>query len=150
MANIIRTDPFQELVRFDPFRGMEGVGWPPLRRFLRELPSLPAEPAIKLEVTEDDKAFKVKAELPGVKKDDIAVEVEGDQVSISAEVKRETEEKEGEKVVHSERYYGKQYRSFTLGREIAADKVEAKFADGVLDLTLPKASGNGGRKIAVQ
>ena len=147
MANITRTDPFQELVRLDPFREMEGFGFPSLRRLFREMP---AEPTIKLDLTEDDKAYKVKAELPGVKKDDIDVEVEGNQVSIAAEVKRESEQKEGEKVVHSERYYGKQFRSFTLPRDIAAGKVEAKFADGVLELTLPKANGNGGQKIAVQ
>ena len=57
--------------------------------------------------------------------------------------------KEGEKVVHTERYYGRQYRSFTLPREVAAGKVEARFNDGVLELTLPKAEGNGSRKIAI-
>ena len=147
MANITRADPFQELVRFDPFRDLEGFGFPALRRLMREV--APAEPVIKLDVSEDDKAYKVKAELPGVKKDDIDVEVEGNQVSIAAEVKRESEQKEGEKVVHTERYYGRQYRSFTLPREVAAGKVEARFNDGVLELTLPKAEGNGSRKIAI-
>lgn len=148
MPNIIRTDPIAELARFEPFRDLEDfVPWPRLRRWLHEMP---AEPAIKLEVTEDDKAYRVKADLPGVKKEDIAVEIEGNQVSLTAEVTREKEEKKGETVVHSERYYGKQYRSFTLGRDIDRKKAEAKFENGVLELTLPKSNGGGAAKLEVK
>ena len=75
-----------------------------------------------------------KAEIPGVKKEDIHVAIDGNQVSIEAEVKRETEEKKGEKVVRSERYFGKQYRSFTLATDIDAAAAAAKYADGVLEL----------------
>ena len=144
MANLIRFDPFKELTRFDPFAG---TAWPRLRRMFDEAP---AEPAIKIEVTEDEKAFQVKADMPGVKKEDIEVQVDGDEVSLSAEVKREKEEKKGETVVHSERYYGRQYRSFTLGQNIDRAKAEAKFENGVLTLTLPKAGGAQGEKIAVK
>ena len=144
MANITRFDPFKELTRFDPF----GESWPRLMR--RWLPEVPTEPTIKIDVTEDEKAYHVKAEMPGVKKEDIDVQVDGNEVSLSAEVKRETEEKKGETVVHSERYYGRQYRSFTLDKGIDRTKAEAKFADGVLDLTLPKAQAPKGDKIAVQ
>ncbi|HXZ49456.1 MAG TPA: Hsp20/alpha crystallin family protein [Usitatibacter sp.] len=149
MANITtRNDPYQEIARFDPFRDFESFfGLPRLRRWLTEVPT---EPTIKLDVTEDDKAFHVKAEMPGVKKEDINVEIEGNQVSLTAEVKRETEEKKGETVVHSERYYGKQYRSFTLGKEIDRKKAEAKFENGVLELTLPKDGGTTTQRIAVQ
>ncbi len=149
MANIVsRNDPFQELARFDPLRDFEGFfGLPRLRRMMAQMP---AEPSIRLDVTEEEKAYKVKADLPGVKKEDIAVEIEGNQVSISAEMRREKEEKEGEKVVHSERYYGKQYRSFTVEKEIDREHAEAKFQDGVLQLTLPKRNGGTAQKIAVQ
>jgi HSP20 family protein len=146
MANITRTDPFREIARFDPFREAFPA-WGRLRRLFDELP---AEPAIKLDVAESDKAYTVKAELPGVKKEDIAVEVDGNQVSITAEVKREKEEKKGEEVLHSERYYGRQFRSFTLGREIDRTKVEAKYADGVLELTLPKNGKVPTARIAIQ
>jgi len=148
MTNITRFDPFKEMTRFEPFRELEGfAAWPrSLRRLFEDVPT---EPNIKLDVSEDDKAYMVKAELPGVKKEDIAVEVEGNQVSISAEVKRETEEKKDEKVVHSERYYGRQFRSFTLGREIDRNKVEAKFANGVLELTLPKSGVPAPQRIAI-
>lgn len=149
MTNIIRTDPLQELARFEPFRDFESFApsWQPLRRWLRELE---AQPSIKLDVTEDEKAYQVKAELPGVKKEDIVVEIDGNQVSLSAEVKRETTEKKGENVVHSERYYGMQSRTFTLGCEIDRKAAVAKFQDGVLELTLPKSGAATSQRIAVQ
>lgn len=149
MGNLIKTDPFQEIMRFDPFRDFEGFtpSWPRLRKMFE---GMPVEPTIKLDVTEDDKAFHVKADLPGVKKEDISVEVEGNQVTLTAEVKRETEEKKDEKVVHSERYYGKQFRSFTLGQDIDRDKVEAKFAEGVLEITLPKNGTTPASRIAIK
>jgi HSP20 family protein len=131
----------------DPFRDFEGpLAWPRLRAWLRELPG---EAAIKLDVTEDDKAYHVKADLPGVKKGDIAVEIDGNQVSLTAEVKRATEEKK-ENLVHSERYYGRQYRSFTLGQDIDAKTAEAKFTDGVLDLTLPKTTVASSKRVTIQ
>lgn len=150
MANIVtRNDPFQELARFDPFRDFEGF-FPMPRGMRRWMAEMPAEPSIKLDITEDDKAYHVKAELPGVKKEDIAVEIDGNQVSLAAEVKRETEKKEGESVVHSERYYGRQYRSFTLDKDIKRDKVEAKFDNGILELTLPKDGGKPAQRIEIQ
>ena len=112
-------------------------------------PLIPAEPAIKLEVTEDDKAYHVKAEMPGVKKEDIAVDVDGNQVSLAATLKRQTDEKK-ENVVHTERYYGRQFRSFTLGQDIDAKAVKAKFAEGVLDLTLPKSGVASSTRVAIQ
>jgi HSP20 family protein len=149
MANIVRNDPFRDLARFDPFREFEGGLWglPRLRRWLTELP---AEPTIKLDVTEDDKAFHVKADMPGVKKEDIDIKIDGNQVSLSAELQRETEEKKGEAVLHTERFYGKQFRSFTLASEIDDKKAEAKFTDGVLELTLPKCAAPAQKKVLVQ
>jgi HSP20 family protein len=145
MSNITRTDPFREFALRSEFEGFPSLG-----RLRRMFGDLPAEPTIKVEVTEDERAYKVKADLPGVKKEDIAVEVDGNQVSISAEVKREKEEKEAGEVVHSERYYGKQFRSFSLGRDIDRKKVEAKYADGVLELTLPKNDATATGKIAIK
>jgi HSP20 family protein len=147
MTNVVRTDPFQELARFDPFRELEMVA--PWNRFRRWMQELPGEPVMKLDVVEDEKAFKVKAELPGVKKEDISIEVEGNQVSIAAETKRETEEKKGETVVHSERYYGRQSRSFILSSDIDRDNVQAKFTDGVLELTLPKTAAGKTQRITI-
>ena len=108
------------------------------------------EPRIKVDVSEADAAYSVKAEIPGVKKDDIHVAIDGNQVSIEAEIKKEKEEKKGEKVVRSERYFGKQSRSFTLGHDIDAGKAEAKYADGVLELKLPKKSNGSSKELKVQ
>lgn len=140
MANITRYSPFDVL--FDELaRGF----------WVKPLP-IPggAELKMKLEVKEDDDAYKVQAEIPGVKKEDIQVEVDGDQVSIRAEVKQEKEEKKGEKVLHSERYYGMVSRSFTLPSEVDEKATEARYRDGVLELTLPKKKGGGGKRIAIQ
>lgn len=147
MANITRSDPFRGVARFEPFRELEGFpAWSRVRRLFDDLPDEPA--TIRIDVTEDEKCYVVKAEIPGVKKEDISVEVEGNQVSIAAEVRRETEQKKGE-VVHSERYFGRQFRSFSLGRDIDRKKVQAKYAEGVLELTLPKNGAPVAEKIAI-
>src|SRR5487761_2477511 len=99
MANITRFDPFNEIARFDPFGDIDDMfkGFM-LRPVYR---GMGAEPQIKLDVSEEDKAYLVKAEIPGVKKEDIHVSIDGNQVSISAEVKKEKEEKEGKKLLRS-------------------------------------------------
>jgi HSP20 family protein len=148
MTNITRMDPMQELNRFEPFWNLESLI--PFPRMTRWMKDMPAEPVIKLDVTEDEKLYHVKADIPGVKKEDIRVEIDGNQVSLTAEVKRETEEKKGETLVHSERYYGKQFRSFTLEQEIDRTKAEARFVDGVLELTLPKTGAAPAQRITVQ
>ena len=145
MANITRYDPFREITRFDPFRNFDDL----FKGFLVRPVSRELEPEIKMDVSEDDKAYTIRAEIPGVKKEDIKVSVDGNQVSISAEVKKEKEEKEGKKVVHSERYYGKASRSFTLDHDVDPDAAKAKYSDGVLELTLPKKAGTAGKELTV-
>jgi HSP20 family protein len=149
MVNITRFDPLSDLVSFVPFGNFEDFfRVPRMRSLVRDLP---AEPGIKMDVAEDDEAYHVKAEVPGVKKEDIHVSVEGNQVSITAEVKKEKEEKKGETVLRSERYYGMQSRSFTLMHDVDQDKAEAKYQDGVLDLTLPKkVNGGAVKQLAVK
>ncbi|MES2237779.1 MAG: Hsp20/alpha crystallin family protein [Pseudomonadota bacterium] len=147
MANITRFNPFNELARLDPFADMgDFFNGFTLRPVLR---NFEIEPQIKLEVSEEDKAYRVKAEIPGVKKEDINVTVDGKQISISAEVKKEKEEKEGEKVIRSERYYGKVSRSFSLDQEVDESATQAKYTDGVLEMTLPKKSGTITKKVTV-
>ena len=144
MSNITRFDPLSDLVSFAPFRNFEDFfRVPRMRSLVRDLP---AEPEIKMDVSEDDKAYHVKAEVPGVKKEDIHVAVEDNQVSITAEIRKEKEEKNGETVLRSERYYGMQSRSFTLMHHVDQGKAEAKYHDGILELTLPKKSNGGAAK----
>jgi len=116
--------------------------WKPLRE------SRDAAP-IKVDVVETNGAFVVKAEVPGVSKDDIHVTIEGNQVTIAAEVKRESEKKDGERVLRSERYFGAVYRSFVLPVEIDENASNAKYEGGVLELTLTKKPAVSGRKLSI-
>jgi HSP20 family protein len=146
MANITRFDPFTELARFEPFHDLESALRLP-RSFWRNMPEAPE---IRMDVSEDDKAFRIKAEIPGVKKEDIKVSIDRNQVSISAEVRREEEKKKGESVIRSERYYGNQFRGFTLQQDIDEDKAEAKYDNGILELMLPKKEATIVKQVAVK
>lgn len=95
-------------------------------------------PAIRIDVTESDAAYVVKADLPGMRKEDIHVEIEGAQVMISAETKKEVAPVREGRVLRSERTAGFASRVFTLGFEIDRSKATAVYLDGVLTLTLPK------------
>ena len=148
MANITHFDPFADMTRFDPFRDLEDVFRVPRMRALWR--NLPEEPQIKMDVTEENGVYRVKAEIPGVKKEDIKVSIDGNDVSISAEVKKEKEEKKGERVIRSERYYGSQSRGFTLQHDIDQGKAEAKYEDGVLELTLPKKEVTSAKQVAIK
>ena len=141
MANVTRYDPFGDLV--DDF--LKGF-------FVRPITAEGATgaPRLKVEVSEQAESFKVQAEIPGVKKDEIQVAIDGDQVSITAEVRKEKDVKEGERVIHSERYYGKVARAFRLGHEIDEANATAKYTDGVLELVLPKKRTQSARQLNVQ
>ena len=104
---------------------------------------------LKLDVSEDETNYVVRADVPGVKKEDIKVDIDGNHVSITAEMKRTKEEKKGETVVHSERYEGKVFRSFTLDRNVDEANAQAKYSDGVLELTLPKKGNGNGKRLTV-
>ena len=139
MSNIVRRDPFDVAFR-DFFRNM-----------LRPIPyDLEATaPESRLDLKETDKAYNVHAEIPGVKKEDIEVSIDGNVVSIRAEVKQEKEEK-GETMLRSERYYGSVARSFTLATDVDEKTATASYTDGVLELTLPKKAGSASRRLQVQ
>jgi len=147
MANITRFDPFEDLARFQPlapfddfFKGFRMRPW---------VSDVDVEPRIKVDVAEEEKSYAVKADIPGVKKEDIHVAIDGNQVSIEAEVKKEKEEKKGEKVVRSERYYGSLYRSFSLGHDVDESAATAKFTDGTLELVLPKKATSAVKTLAI-
>lgn len=137
MANITRIDPFDDLFRGFFVRPVEFNGAPV------------QPPSIKMDVKEQGDNYLVHAELPGVKKEDIHVVVDGNQVSLSAETKQEKEIKEGEHVLRSERYFGKVSRSFQLDHDIDDSKAVAKFTDGVLELTLPKRAAGQTKRLTI-
>ncbi len=105
---------------------------------------------IRLDVVENDKAFKVLADLPGVKKEDINVRIDGNRVHIDAEARREKDVKEKGKVLRSERYYGTVSRVFTLSQDVDDTRAVAKYDNGVLTLDLPKKAGAAAKKLAIQ
>jgi HSP20 family protein len=138
------VDSFKDIMNIPMLSGWdelfkEGGIFQPMRSFV-------ASQGIKVDVIEADKAYSVKAELPGVNKEDIKVSVYGNQVIISCDVKKQTEEKQGEKVIRSERYSGQLYRNFTLAHEINDKETTAKYHDGVLELYLPKKADAAGVK----
>lgn len=147
MANISRFDPFS-LARVDPFSDLDDL----FKGFFVRPVLFEGQPQmqIKIDLKEDDNAYTVHADIPGVKKEDIQVSIDGNQVSISAETKMEKEEKKGEKVLRSERYCGKVARSFTLTHDVDEAKAQAKYSDGVLELTLPKKAVSPAKKLAIQ
>ncbi|MBU1237765.1 MAG: Hsp20/alpha crystallin family protein [Gammaproteobacteria bacterium] len=137
MASLTRYDPLDDF-----FRGF----------FVHpvEMGNVPEAPTVKIDVKEQDNAFVVHAEMPGINKDDIHVNIDGPTVSISAERKQEKEVKEGERVLRTERYFGKVSRSFQLGQDIDDGKASAKFTDGVLELTLPKKAATQAKRLTIQ
>jgi HSP20 family protein len=138
MANITRFDPFGELD--DLLQGF----------FVRPMSLESRGPAhFRMDVKEDEQKYTVLAELPGVKKDDIQVTIDGNQVAIAAEVKKNGEERQNEKVLRRERYYGKLFRTFSLGQEVDEGAASARFVDGVLELTLPKRTAASGRRLTI-
>ena len=143
MASMQRFDPFNELVD-DLFKGFLVR---PLSYDGRGESTLPR---MKVDVAERNGAYTVTAELPGVKKDDIQVTIDGAQVTLAAEVKRERETSQDERVLHTERVFGKVSRGFTLPQEVDEAKAEAKFRDGVLELTLPKKAATQRKQISIQ
>jgi HSP20 family protein len=133
MSALTRFERLDDLFA-DPFPDM-------FRRFLRtaDWPAARAPNEMKLDVTENDKEYLVKAEIPGAKKEDVRVNIDGNFVSISAEVKEEKETKgDGERTLMRELYYGSLARGFTLAHDVDDKQAQAKFENGILSLTLPK------------
>ena len=148
MANITRFDPLNELARLDPFNDLDNLFKGFMVRPLFQ-GATATTPQLKVEVSEDDKNYTIKAEIPGVKKEDIRISVDGNLVSLSAEVKKESEQKDGKKLIHSERYYGQVARSFTLDSEVDEGAAQAKYTDGVLEAVLPKKQQAPAKRITI-
>jgi HSP20 family protein len=141
MANITRFNPLEDAVE-NLLRGIPM--WLPIAET-----RAPAPTQFRMDLTENDKEYQVLAELPGVKKEEISITINGNQVSVSAEVKHEKDVKNDGTVLRAERYYGKIQRAFTLGQEIDEATAQAKYNDGVLELTLPKKTAAAAKRLAV-
>lgn len=102
-----------------------------------------------VDIREDEKSIFIDAELPGLKREEISVEVENGILSLRGEHKAEKKEKQGNYVC-MERSYGSFYRSFSLPGNVKTETIDAKFEDGVLHLTLPKLAGAKPNRVAVK
>jgi HSP20 family protein len=140
MANIGRYEPFEINDPLDTlFRG-----------FFRPVQMDKDMPQIRMDVKEDEKSYAVHADMPGLARDDIHVTIDGNTVSISAEVRKNAEQKEGEQVLRRERYCGRVSRSFALESEVDEASASARYQDGVLELVLPKKTAVAARRLAIQ
>ena len=141
MVNITRFNPLEDAVE-NLFRGIPM--WVPVPE-----PRASAPTQFRMDVTENDNEYQVLAELPGVNKEEISITIEGNQVAVSAEVKHEKDVKNDRTLLRAERYYGKIHRAFALGHEVDEATAQAKYNDGVLELTLPKKAVATTKKLAV-
>ena len=141
MVNITRFTPFDDTLD-DLFRGFF------VRPVSNEGPAGAA--GFRVDVSENDTAYTLRAEIPGVRKEDINITIDGDTVAVSAEVKHEKDVKNGDRVLRSERHYGKVYRAFTLGQAVDETAATAKYSDGVLELRMPKKAAEQAKRITIQ
>jgi HSP20 family protein len=111
---------------------------------------VPSPSQIKVDVKETDGGYTVQAEVPGVPKEDIQVSIDGNVVSLRAEVRQHDQKTEGEKVLRSERYFGSVARSFQLPVDVDATQAKAKYDNGVLTLTLPKKQGGSAQRLSIE
>jgi len=141
MQNLISYDPRNEAGLDELFRGF----FKPVR-----VEGAPTPIMIKMDATETENGYLIHAEMPGVKKDDIDVAIEGNQVTITAEVKQAWEKNEGDRMLRNERYFGNIYRSFTLPVEIDEAASVAAYDSGVLELKLVKKAAVAGKRLAIR
>ena len=111
--------------------------------------ALPSPGQIRMDVKESGDAYTIEAEVPGVPKEAIHVSIDGNTITVKAEVKQEAS-RSGESYLRSERYYGAVSRCLTLPATINSQQAKAHYDQGVLTLTLPKSSPSATRELTIQ
>lgn len=152
MASIVRFDPFRELDRLQSevnriFEGYANTGDRPANGNGNTY-SMSRVWSPSVDVAENENEIVLRAELPGMKQDDIDIELTGDTLTLRGERKFENEERK-DNFVRVERSYGRFQRAFTLGVPVEHDKVRASYRDGVLEIVLPKSEATKPRKVQV-
>jgi HSP20 family protein len=122
---------------------LRGISMAPVLRNLEQAPRM------MVDIEENDQAYILRADVPGANREDIAVTVDGNTVTIAADVVQEQTDQRGDMLL-SERVYGEEYRVFTLPQEVDESKAEARVENGILVLTLPKKTGGGAKKLNIQ
>lgn len=146
-GNLTRYNQPSALGLFEPFRALEELlrdtGMDPF------WPSTELSAGIRMDVQETEQSYDIRADMPGLKKEDIKVAVDGRQVSLSAQAEQAGEGAQGG-MLWRERHAGQWQRSFTLPQEVDDSQAQARYEDGVLHLTLPKKAGTGGTRLTIQ
>jgi HSP20 family protein len=134
----------RDMFAMDPFEDA-------FRNFARPWKSelMTGVPEIRVDVSETESNYTLKAEVPGARKEDINVRIDGNQVSITSEVKKESEEKKDGRVLRSERHYGFSSRTVWLDSPVDDAKAVAKYQNGVLELTLPKKTATSAKRLTI-
>ena len=134
----------RDMFAMDPFEGA-------FRNFMRPWKDelMADAPEIRVDLSEADGNYTLRAEVPGARKEDINVRIDGNQVSITSEVKKESEEKKDGRVLRSERRYGFSSRTLWLDTPVDDSKAVAKYKDGVLELTLPKKTATSAKQLTI-
>lgn len=146
MSMLTRWSPFRPATRFNPITDIDDMF-----RGLNLLPfmgNFATAMEMRIDVNEDDRNYRVKVDVPGVKKEDIEVSVDGNQVTVQAESKREESRSSG-RDLYTERYAGKLFRAFTLPQDVDGNKCEASYENGVLSLTLPKKNNGQAKRLPI-
>ncbi|MFO1324007.1 MAG: Hsp20/alpha crystallin family protein [Burkholderiales bacterium] len=146
-TNLKTYEPFADMFRANPFLDVTGLF--DLPRLRRAVSAMPPAPEIRMDVTETPDAYHVKAEIPGVKKEDIHIVIEGNTVSISVQVEQKSETREGETALCTELYRGSMARTFTLLADVDDALSQAKYENGMLELTLPKKANAKSKTLTV-
>lgn len=147
ISNLSRIEPSSTMSLFEPLRALDEL--------LRDTgmdafwPTTSTASGIRMDVSETDQAYEVKADMPGLKRDDIRVAIDGRQVSLSAQISSE-QQQENDGMLCRERRAGQWYRSFTLPQDVDESQSQARYEDGVLHLTLPKKAGAGATRLTIQ
>lgn len=146
MSLIPRNSLFDLDSFFEP--SFTNAMWPSTRQLGNDLASF----SPRVDVTEKENTYEISAELPGVKKEDISLDLQNGVLSLKAETKQEHKEEKDGKIVRQERRYGTYYRSFDLGKEVQQSDIQAEFNDGLLRVTAPKAPRESleTRRIAIE
>lgn len=142
MNRVTVFDPFA-----DVFPGLLRGFAAPSARYANATEQAPAL-RLRIDVTENAQGYLVQADMPGVRKEDIDVQIDGAQVSITAKVLAR-DKQEGETVLRTERFAGTMTRSFTLASEVDEDAAQARFENGVLELNLPKKAEIAARRLTI-
>lgn len=148
--SIVRYDPFRDLDRLqsEMNRLFEGVIAPTGERGTGQMTQSTRVWSPAVDVAESQTDIVLRAELPGIKPEDVDIELTGDTLTLRGERKFESEERKDD-FVRVERSYGRFQRSFTLAVPVNADAVKASYKDGVLEIHLPKSEANKPRKVQV-